>query len=100
MCQEGGGGRIKVPTLPSNLTEMIRSRWMLAVLILLVALTLLFELSGDAHHGARGLLRNIPWIVGVALFLPALAPAGRVLPPDLPLPLPASPVDPFVPPKP
>ncbi len=78
---------------------MTRSRWTLAVLILLVALALLFELSGDAHHGARGLLRNIPWIVGAALFLHALAPTGRVLLPDLSLPLPASPVDPFVPPK-
>ena len=80
---------------------MTRFRWTLVVLILLVvALALLFELSGDAHHGARGLLRNIPWIVGAALFLPALAPAGRVLPPNPPLPLPASPLDPFVPPKP
>lgn len=99
MCQEGGG-KNKRADPPVTMSEMIRSRWMLAVLLLLVALTLFFELSGDAHYGTRGLLRNIPWIVGVALSLPALAPLGVVFPSELVLPLPACARDPFVPPKP
>lgn len=86
---------------------MGRLRWMVWVLLLLLIFTPLLELVGDSfhhhpagkHHGPRGPLRNMPWIVGPVSFSPSLALIGSVVPANLVGPLPSVSVSPFVPPR-
>jgi len=86
---------------------MVRLRWMVWILLLLLIFTPLLELPRDSfhhyspgkHHGSPSHLRNIPGIVGPVSVLLSIALIGSVVPANLVGVLPLFSVSPFVPPR-